>query len=629
MHIRVANNAASIHNLEQQEWDTSRIGSTTSSTRAAAGAVSSTADGNHDNDNNDNNNNVDFPSFERDELCGGCRWIIAPRKRTCGKMIFKNMLLNAKDVKNSTKTNVTALLNYTQILQQVLGPAMQEICNAPCLECEDHHREYWRPDRAAPVVRQAATHYLQSIPEDHRVPRDQLRLEEADLQAYFSKPGNAHPDKQYLFEYNPSLVQLPSSYKGLQIKGENVAYIASYRVATQQSCFAPDTTLAMIGGSWLKKDKPDSISYLGIGLLSHDLTLLADVVVDLPDEYGKREDFRLFVLHDQLYLTSKCRLAPIHVGTHTPTKQKDYAAFLLKDKKNKDTVTVMDNLFESPLVVSIMLKKGVDCTADGVTGKRAKNLNYFVDLYTNQTMVELNPAGNHLSQPGPHQVMPIDLTKKTSANPKFGKDQVYGAKDVIVDDSVPDHPGFYTMDELEFARSLDFWVSPYVGDRGSACCVEFEHVLPTTNNNGKGKDKPEKLWLGISHTKIPYGRPKFDEAGLTPNQYLSRFYAFQAKAPYKTVAFSGYICLTQHDQAALHYDNPLAQRPHHSPFRVGNLTLECPEIHFIVGMTEKAKDPTKLILSYGLSDCTSWFIEVDKQEVVELLFAPPSKDVHA
>jgi hypothetical protein len=37
-------------------------------------------------------------------------------------------------------------------------------------------------------------------------------------------------------------------------------------------------------------------------------------------------------------------------------------------------------------------------------------------------------------------------------------------------------------------------------------------------------------------------------------------------------------------------------------------------------MIEKANDPSKLIISYGVADCSARMIEVEKQNVVEMLF---------
>jgi len=57
------------------------------------------------------------------------------------------------------------------------------------------------------------------------------------------------------------------------------------------------------------------------------------------------------------------------------------------------------------------------------------------------------------------------------------------------------------------------------------------------------------------------------------------------------------------------------------PFRLGE-TNNCPHITFVSGMTEKVDDPTRVILSYGINDCTGRIVEIDKSEIVRLLFDP-------
>lgn len=89
---------------------------------------------------------------------------------------------------------------------------------------------------------------------------------------------------------------------------ESPVYLASYRVSNQQSCFHPDVTLAMIGGSW--KDRPKQKDYLALALLRSDLSIIQDVVVDFPP-HRLQDDFRLFVLHGQVYVGSRCWIAPV------------------------------------------------------------------------------------------------------------------------------------------------------------------------------------------------------------------------------------------------------------------------------------------------------------------------------
>jgi hypothetical protein len=53
----------------------------------------------------------------------------------------------------------------------------------------------------------------------------------------------------------------------------------------------------------------------------------------------------------------------------------------------------------------------------------------------------------------------------------------------------------------------------------------------------------------------------------------------------------------------------------------------CPFSKFVSGITEKAGDPSKVIIGYGINDCISSFVEVDNSELVLLLFHPTGRVV--
>jgi hypothetical protein len=50
--------------------------------------------------------------------------------------------------------------------------------------------------------------------------------------------------------------------------------------------------------------------------------------------------------------------------------------------------------------------------------------------------------------------------------------------------------------------------------------------------------------------------------------------------------------------------------------------INCPRIHFISGIAEKVGDDSKVILAYGVSDCLSRFVEVDKSDIAKMLWYP-------
>ena len=526
------------------------------------------------------------------ELCGGCRKIVANPKvdQTCGFLIYRT----------AKRENISLVEAARWEVEQHNSTDCR-----PCLpeSCDKHAKNYWRYDDVAPSILAAKSSYLSSIrANQHRLPTSLLAAEPNDNQLidYFTQPQSSYPDKRYLFEYNPSLVILPQDQipEEYYIPGGEspVYYLASYRVTNQQSCFHPNVTLAMIGGSW--QSRPKQRDYLALALLRSDLSILQDVVVDLPKQCGFKEDFRLFVLHGQVFLGSYCWMAPLW----------------LSNPRSLEGKQVLRQVFPSALRV-VMGKNMTWCSSYWKDWESSKNLNYFVDA-DNHTVVEMFPIGPRTL----HKVGdPLRGNSETPPHP-------YSA---TIDSTVPP-PSFHTMEELDLGNRHSFFESPFTTDRGGACCVPISDPRRSTHGNSN-------LLLGISHTKTPFQRKKLENI-TEGNHYLSRFYAFENEAPYRVVALSGYFCLPANpfltDLASTGTDgnaghdtdhNPLVGLPLWRPLSLGGTTyLECPAIHFVTGMTEKAGDNSRMIVAYGVSDCTSWFIEVDKSDVIELLFFGPS-----
>jgi hypothetical protein len=108
------------------------------------------------------------------------------------------------------------------------------------------------------------------------------------------------------------------------------------------------------------------------------------------------------------------------------------------------------------------------------------------------------------------------------------------------------------------------------------------------------------------------------------NSYISRFYAFEATRPYRTVALSGHFCWplltsTGHDdsnQFANKGDKLLYIEPTNQT-GVG----WCPKIHFVMSILYKVNSNSKSVtLSLGVNDCTPHFIEVKTSDIKELPF---------
>ena len=527
-------------------------------------------------------------SYAEDPLCGGCRSLKMEslfrgiHKERCGILIYQT----------AKESNLTIL----DAAHKVVYDMKYSDC-LPCINCEEDRKHYWRYDHAAPKILAAQTYYFRSIPEEHRIPETALRSN--NLTNYFSSLNQQGLDpKQYLFEYNPSIVKLPDTVK-LDGLSERPAYLASFRIATTQGCFPIDTTLQLIGGEWISDRIPEKKDYLGLALLRKDLSFIEEVIVDLPRRFRKREDFRLFLLYDQIFLGSYCKMTPLFISHKSDSKRTDS----INDQESRPLVEAQ-NVFPSPLKVKIAIDY-TQCAKEPSDNKHSKNLNYFINS-RNQSIAEMFPLN-------PHIVRQVHITDSSKPTP--------GREDDIKDEEAFPQPSFYNLDEVILADKFDFFEQPFTDDRGGACCIRISD--PRSNKPANSRF----LWLGISHVKTPHARRKL-QGKVQSNQYLSRWYAFESEDPYKTVAVSGYFCFSSHHPGIYHSAtaniNPLT--PHAASkanLTLGSYEFDCPVIHFVTGMTEKMDDPSKLIVTYGVADCVSWFAEVDKAEIVHLLFSAP------
>jgi hypothetical protein len=178
------------------------------------------------------------------------------------------------------------------------------------------------------------------------------------------------------------------------------------------------------------------------------------------------------------------------------------------------------------------------------------------------------------------------------------------------DDSKIEHipdPSFRTIDEFLYPLSERKAVI-FVPDRGSACCVGIED--PDGRN----------LFLGVGHPKTVFPGKRLP-AGVAPNIYLSRFFAFERYPPYRIVARSGMFCFGYTQESEESGNHPLWNSSS-APLMFSGESFDCPRIHFVMGIVDKFGDDSKVIISYGVSDCLSRFAEVDKADIVKMLWIP-------
>jgi hypothetical protein len=304
-------------------------------------------------------------------------------------------------------------------------------------------------------------------------------------------------------------------------------------------------------------------------------------------------------------LTSFTQIAPLYLAP-PPTVTDD-------DETN---VVPLRFAFETNQGFPVWIRNYATCVA-----KEGKNLNYFVvdndenngnnsnnDGTNDGTNNENGKNGTILVDffPGrvPHAIYRVRLDKEC------GK-----AKAKIIDTSTKGDgdgeyrmplPSFSTMEELLYPFLKKFQTL-FTKDRGTACCATI--LDPTTN---------KEVFLGVSHPKTPYPGKNLP-AGLMRNTYLSRFYVFEKTHPYKVLARTGAFCLGRSQEDT---GNPLWNVSDQTEMEFGSEWINCPKIHFISGITEKVGDDSKVILAYGVSDCLSRFVEVDKADIAKMLWYP-------
>ncbi len=501
---------------------------------------------------------------------------------------------------------------------------------------------YWRFDDVAPKIRNAQTHYLTSIPVTHRLPPprpvpspiegEHQAAATIDYEEYSSHEANTWPQKLHLYEVNPCIATLPLSYQHhLSIKGENPVYVVTYRVTHHNNCFDDgQTNLNLLGGSW-EKALSLRTDYLGVALLRADLTILADTVVSfggsndanpLKRVFPKYDDYRVINLHEQLYLSTGNRIAPLYIVSSSVdvSKYKGDPGPL----RNRDNVLEVPAAFHTPTTTStsrthksststnstspfrILVREFSACAVYGVKhdGRRkkkssyngSKNLLYFVDTH-NRTMLVHYPRKN------PNDVRQVDL------DTLCGKQRI--TKYIDEPGATTPNASFQTIDELKYPL-LERTTEIFMADRGSACCVRMTDP-----------DTTRAVLVGVVHPKTVFPGKKLPP-DIAPNTYLSRFFAFEAEPPYRIVARSGMFCLgypnPENEEGPSPLGNPLVAVRMQLLHFAGEV-LQCPRIHFVMGMVDKVgEEDRKVILSYGVSDCLSRVVEIDKSEIATMLW---------
>lgn len=492
------------------------------------------------------------------KVCPECYSLRFENKVTCGEKI--NKYIATGKYSTPTEARLAVARDYSDPCQ-------------PCDPsfCAKSQTVFHRPDRIAPPVQQATTHYLTSIDSSNRVPIGTNRTE------YFSNAENVHPKRRYLFEYNPSIIVLPEKQRAT-INGETAYYLSSYRVTNLQQCITGHDEYLMLG----QQDKrPRQWDFLALAYLRKDMSILQDVVLNLKRVVSRRmEDFRLFVFPgDQIVVGSFDFMFPIWLQN----------TLLPQDTK------IVEVPQYSPSDMRVYARTEAACTPFIKPGSAYnKNINFFTGN-DGRVLAEYKPMISKYRLPA----SPLDpCVRGNITEPEIKSNLPMRSYD--------------TVDILHFWKQ-DLFL-PYSDERGSACCISVEH--PSTGDS---------LLLGISHSKTPYPRKgrKRPSGDVEANMFFSSLYAMESTYPYSVVARSGRFCLGHATEAEVD-TNPFA-RSNLTPLRIDR-EYDCPRIHFVSGMSEVVDDPSSAIIGYGINDCVPRLVKVKKSDLVEMLFMNSQHD---
>ena len=92
-------------------------------------------------------------------------------------------------------------------------------------------------------------------------------------------------------------------------------------------------------------------------------------------------------------------------------------------------------------------------------------------------------------------------------------------------------------------------------------------------------------------------------------------------------AVSGYFCLGYGSDEEEQI-NPYLAMARKIKLNMNNEDFDCPMIHYVSSVTEKAGDESKMIVSYGINDCVPRMVEMDKHEVANFISYGPATPDH-
>ncbi|KAL7532299.1 hypothetical protein ACHAXR_004549 [Thalassiosira sp. AJA248-18] len=529
------------------------------------------------------------------------------------------------------------------------------ICNPET--CYNNNKEYqtkyWRFDQSAPKFTSPTSLVLPSIPDELRIPPDRFNDIEPYIKTKYANPDPENITNVFLFEYNPGLAPIPQHMRAYL--PWNARYLLSLRVTPHNFCF----------GEWLTKALPEdikqtmhSLNHMGLALLDENYQMIPgyDVVIDIDRQLDAKQnrkmgepafvDYRLFTLNNEMYLhinsdtviITKLRLRAKGIDGSKggdPMEKTD-----LNEKQFK-----LKNLYGGNQLEVTLLHQFNTIWGEGKRSVFGKNYALFsIPNGTHPTepgavYAEMSTFPEHMVQqifPDEYEKIPKDRRIKWRQRRNFKIDHMIQRRVKTADnatisssDNGKPVPSFFNVDEHWFPGKLN----PFKEfTHGGACCVSFSFEdFSASSFNAQSSELNlegiDSLFVGVAHTLVKYYTKNKLPSGLVPDtNYVSFFYAFDPRPPFKLVARSGYFCLgfastSKSEEGGV--INPHSVLTHNRPLQQNNETFACPQIHYVETIIEKVDDPSSVVIGYGMNDCTARLVEVSKKEIARLLFPDP------
>ena len=621
-------------------------------------------------------------------ICGGCTRSNQGRKKACFDLVLAE---KDKLGWNATLLEAAINVGKQYKECRVCDPAKCLSYYHDVYEEEEKYNQhrakfkYWRFDRSAPQFSNPTTFYLNSIPSEFRIPPSRFH----DIGLYFQEMRNYTLDKQltgmpYLLEYNPGLVAIPPLEKAKLPK--EAYYLMSLRVTPANNCFETKVYSDLPKDVWEAVYHTGS-NHLGLTLLDEHYQIIDgyEIVLEMDTQLDLRRktnvgsalsptfmDYRLFVFNGGIYLHANADTVVVTQLNLSTEGRGDHEGIMycesIYENHNSEgffKTSLPQEEMDKPCKMKSLyggekLKVAINSQFRTIWSGGAYGKNYALFSIPNVTHpdapdsvyaeIDLFPHHVHQIVPNEHNVISRRQVFERIWKPGTKKRRNYPID--VANERVMKTVGNVTENRLEIPLPSFFNVDShenwFPGSKapfkeaahGGACCVSFSRHELNLGGTRSNHNDGESLLVGIGHTKVTWkpwyskGRvPQMEKDRLPHTHYVSLFYAFDPHPPFEVRARSGYFCLGHVPMTGNEADseggrfNPYSVLTRNRNLSQNFVTFDCPQMHFVSSFIEKAGDSSKTIIGYGLNDCTGRLVEVDKKDVVRLLYPEPTEMV--